>query len=70
MDAVFAELKSNLNKLPTPLRSLINVKSDRVELISAPSECFISAKVARPEQPEAFAGFTKHRARMAGVVCC
>ena len=25
MDAVFAELKSNLNKLPTPLRSLINV---------------------------------------------
>lgn len=55
-DALWAELKSNLNKLPTPLRSLINIKSDRVELISAPSECFISAKVARPEQPEAFAG--------------
>jgi len=55
-DALFAELKANTTKLPDTLRSLINVKSDRIELVSAPSEAFISAKTSRPEQPEALAG--------------
>ena len=55
-DALFAELKKWINELPQPLKELLNVKSDRVELIAAPSEGFISARTSRKETPEALAG--------------
>ena len=55
-DALFSELKSHITKLPPALKHLLNVKSDRVELIASPSEAFISAKTSRAEQPEALAG--------------
>ena len=55
-DALFAELKRWINELPEALQSLIEVKTDRVELIAAPSEAFISARTSRAEQPEALAG--------------
>lgn len=55
-DALFAELKRWIRELPKPLQSLLNVKSDRVELVSAPAEGFISARTSRAEQPEALQG--------------
>ncbi len=55
-DALFAELKRWLNELPPALKVLLEVKTDRVELIAAPSEAFISARTSRAEQPEALAG--------------
>lgn len=55
-DALFAELKRWISELPDQLRPLFSVKSDRVELTSAPSEAFISARTSRAETPEALAG--------------
>lgn len=55
-DALFAELKRWINELPPALQGLIEVKTDRVELVAAPSEAFISARTSRAEQPEALAG--------------
>ena len=53
---MFAELKRWINELPKELQQLLNVKSDRVELVSAPAEAFISCRTARAETPEALAG--------------
>jgi hypothetical protein len=55
-DALFAELKRWINELPEGLRVLLEMKTDRVELVAAPSEAFISARTSRAEQPEALAG--------------
>lgn len=55
-DALFAELKRWINELPPQLQSMLTVKSDRVELVAAPSEAFISARTSRAETPEALAG--------------
>ena len=55
-DAMFAELKRWIGELPKELQQLLNVKSDRVELVSAPAEAFISCRTARAETPEALAG--------------
>lgn len=41
-DAIIAETKANINKLPDTLKNLLTVKSDRIELTAAPSEAFIS----------------------------
>ena len=55
-DALFAELKRWINELPAPLKSMLTIKSDRIELAAAPSEAFISARTSRAETPEALAG--------------
>ena len=55
-DAMFAELKRWVNELPDILKTLIEVKSDRIELKAAPSEAFISARTSRAETPEALQG--------------
>lgn len=55
-DALFAELKRWINELPDPLKVMLIVKNDRVELAAAPSEAFISARTSRAETPEALAG--------------
>ena len=55
-DALFAELKRWINELPEALSQTLNVKSDRVEHMSAMSEMFISARTSRAETPEALAG--------------
>lgn len=55
-DALFAELKKWITEMPKQLQPLLNVKSDRVELVAAPSEAFISARTSRAETPEALAG--------------
>jgi phage terminase large subunit len=55
-DALFAELKRWINELPPAMKVLLEVKTDRVELVAAASEAFISARTSRAEQPEALAG--------------
>jgi hypothetical protein len=55
-DALFAELRRWIGEMPPALQVLLEVKTDRVELVSAPSEAFISARTSRAETPEALAG--------------
>lgn len=55
-DALFAELKTNLRKLPEAVQALFNAKQERVELLSDPEGAFISARTARAESPEALQG--------------
>lgn len=55
-DALFAECKRWIEQLPPFLRELLNSTSDRVTLVAAPNENFISARTARAESPEALQG--------------
>lgn len=55
-DALFSEVKSWVKKLPEALQVLLEVTSDRVVLLSAPQDAFISCRTARAETPEAMAG--------------
>lgn len=54
-DALAAEVKAWLGKLPTGLQ-LFEIKSERIELREAPDESFVSFKTSRAETPEALAG--------------
>jgi hypothetical protein len=55
-DALFAEVKRWVKELPEPLQTLLEVKAERIELKSSPTESFISARTSRAEQPEALQG--------------
>lgn len=55
-DALFAELKRWINKLPDYLRSQLEVFSDRVTLAGSPESSFISARTSSADKPEALAG--------------
>jgi phage terminase large subunit len=55
-DALFAEMKALAKRLKPPFDSLLEVKSDRIELKSHPESTFISCRTSRAEQPEALAG--------------
>ncbi len=55
-DALAAEVKGWIQKLPQPLQQLFEVKSDKIELKKAPNDSFISFRTSRPETPEALAG--------------
>lgn len=55
-DALFAEVKRWILKLPQPLQLLVEAKTDRVVLKDMPDESFISARTSRSEQPEALQG--------------
>ena len=55
-DALFAELKGQMRKLPDHLLELFDIKVERIELKAAPTEVFISARTSRAEQPEAMQG--------------
>lgn len=55
-DALFAELKSWVHKLPPWASQLLEVKSDRIELRARPSNAFVTARTSRAEQPEALQG--------------
>ena len=55
-DALFAELKSNLRRLPPALQDLLDIKQERIELKADPTGAFISARTARAESPEALQG--------------
>lgn len=55
-DALYAELKSWVNKLPAVLRDSFEVFSDRIVLKGAPESSFISVRTSSSERPEALAG--------------
>lgn len=59
-DALWPEIKSWINKLPPELsdpdKGLFVLKAERIELRDDPAGSFVSAKAARPDQPEALAG--------------
>jgi len=55
-DALFAELKAWINKLPPILRDSFEVFSDKVAFKAAPESSFISARTSSAERPEALAG--------------
>jgi phage terminase large subunit len=55
-DALFAELRGQVNNLPPFLKELLVVTTDKIALKSAPDEAFISARTSRAETPEALAG--------------
>jgi len=55
-DGLMAETKRWVKELPTPIRTLLEIKSDRIELASSPTEAFLSARTSRAESPESLAG--------------
>jgi len=55
-DALFSELKAQVNKLPPVLRESFDVLSDRISLKAAPESSFASARTSSSERPEALAG--------------
>ena len=55
-DALFAELKSWITRLPPPIGALLVPYSDRIELKADPAGSFISARTASTERPEAMSG--------------
>lgn len=65
-DALFAEMKGWLNRMPPVLRTLVLPKTDRIELIAAPDESFISLRTSRAEQPEALQGVHSENVMLIG----
>ncbi|HDR9253543.1 TPA: DEAD/DEAH box helicase family protein [Burkholderia vietnamiensis] len=55
-DALFSEMRTWIKKLPPALCERFAITTDRVELIAAPEESFISLRTARKEAPQALAG--------------
>lgn len=55
-DALAAECKTWVKRLPQHLRERIDIKSEGLELIAAPSESFVSFRTSSIEKPEALAG--------------
>lgn len=55
-DALWAEFRSCIEKLPAHWRDLLNPKADRVELTRKPDDSFVSARTSRAETPEALQG--------------
>lgn len=55
-DALWAETKSMFRKLPAAIRPLFELKSDRIVLLAAPEDGFISVRTSTKERPEALAG--------------
>jgi hypothetical protein len=60
-DALFSEVKSWVNLLPEWARELLDVRAERIELVAAPAESFISARTSRAETPEALQGVHSDR---------
>lgn len=55
-DALFAEVKTWINRLPGPIRELFDTTSEKITLRSAPEASFISARTSSADRPEALAG--------------
>lgn len=56
-DVLWGEIALWKKKLPEGIQNWIDIKSDKVELKSAPKESFCVARTARVDRPEAFQGF-------------
>jgi len=55
-DAVFAEVKGVIAKLPTAIQNLFKVTSKHIAHKKRPDEAFISARTSSRDRPEAMAG--------------
>lgn len=55
-DALVSEIVGMAGHLPGPLRDLVDITNNRIELKAAPEESFFSARTARAESPEALQG--------------
>jgi phage terminase large subunit len=55
-DALAAEVKAWITKLPGVVQELLTVQSEQIVLTAAPNESFISFRTSRPDRPEALAG--------------
>ncbi len=55
-DALYSELRAQVNRLPPALRASFEIQSDRVQFVGAPESSFISARTSSAERPEALAG--------------
>jgi len=55
-DALAAEMKAWIRRLPEAVQALLEVKSDRIELKADPNGSFISFRTSRAENPEAMQG--------------
>lgn len=55
-DALYAETKSWIDKLPPELRQLVKYNSERITYILAPNDSFTSIKTSGPDNTEALAG--------------
>src|SRR5215467_8694006 len=55
-DAAWAEIRAMFGRLPPAWRELWSINADRINLRQAPDECFITARTARADQPEALQG--------------
>lgn len=55
-DALAAEMKSWIKRLPDALQALLEVRAERIEYKPDPDGSFISFRTSRADQPEALAG--------------
>ena len=55
-DALWAETRVVFSRLPPAWRELWSIDADRIKLKAAPDECFITARTARADKPEALQG--------------
>jgi phage terminase large subunit len=55
-DALWAEVRAFVKKLPHAWQSLLDVQSDHISLKSRPDEAFISARTSRAETPDSLQG--------------
>ncbi|MEI6283257.1 MAG: terminase family protein, partial [Alphaproteobacteria bacterium] len=55
-DALYSEVRRWAGGLEPAIKALIAVKAERIELVAAPSDAFISFRTSRAEQPEALQG--------------
>lgn len=55
-DALYAELRSQIGRLPEFLQALLDVTTDRVVLKADPSGAFISCRTSSKERPESLQG--------------
>lgn len=65
-DALFAEIKFWINRLPAPIRDLFDMTSDKVTLKSAPEASFLSARTSSADRPEALAGIHSEHVLLIG----
>ena len=65
-DALAAEMKSWAARLPPTLYALLDIKSERIDLLAEPNGSFISFRTSRAENPEAMQGVHSDRVLLLG----
>ena len=65
-DALAAEIKACIARLPSALKDLLEVQVEGIFLKAAPDESFISFRTAKPETPEAMAGLHSENVLLIG----